>query len=114
MSVINRGDGTTQEDTGGQDVCEAAQYTVITTAGTTTVKATAGLYFGAYDPVLGTGTASTAFSVFDGTVPIQGSSTLTAVNQLSSPLPAGIGIRVKTALVVVTAGTGVNLNVLWD
>lgn len=93
---------------------QAAGYTQITTAGTTTVKGSSGVFFGAYDPVLGTGTTSTAFSVFDGTVPIQGTATLTALNQLVSAIPSGVGLKFATSLVVVTTGTTVTLNVLWD
>jgi hypothetical protein len=93
---------------------EVAQSTPISTAGTTTVASGPGAFFGVSAPVLGTGTTSTSVSVFDGTSAILGTATVTAANQVITALPAGLGQKFNTSLVVVTAGTGPAVNVLWD
>jgi hypothetical protein len=92
-------------------VAPAANYTAISTNGTTTVKGTPGIYYGA--SLIAAGTAAT-MQAFDGTTPI----TAVSTGSLGVPLslfPAGIGVKFATSLVVVSAGTaaGTWLN-LWD
>jgi hypothetical protein len=88
------------------------QYTAITTTGTTTVKPTAGVFYGLTQIALGT---AASVSVFDGATALLGTNTIALLNGVLTPAPSGLGIRFNTSLVVVTAGTGAaSVNVLWD
>jgi hypothetical protein len=89
-----------------------AGYTAISTVGTTTVKATAGVYFGIN--INGTGTTF-GVGVYDVVVAGTTTNTLLAPSTygLGNQGNAGVGIRF-TQLVVVTTGTAGNVNVLWD
>ena len=96
-----------------------ADYTYITTAGTTTVKPIGGVYYGLN--AISTGTTWTA-TPYD--INITGTSTTTrnltatitatAVGFQGVPGPGGTGVRFLGSLVVVTSGTGGGWNVLWD
>jgi hypothetical protein len=99
-------------NSGSQNIAPAVNYTAITTSGTTTVANGAGIYFGSYLWALGT---SPTIGVLDGTNTLMAVSTATALLQALNPLPAGIGVKFTTSLVVVTGGTASgSWNVLWD
>lgn len=108
------------------------QYTAINTIGTTTVnqgrqdgrlQAHPSAYYGYL--ITGTGTAVMGVAVLDifpvqtGTGTVTTTTTLvsgtgTALNQIVPAGPAGLGIRVKGSLVVVTTGTAGTVLTLWD
>ena len=92
-------------------VSSVCNYTVITTAGTTTVGNAAGVFFGAVQTALGTGET---ISVYDGTNVLLGTSTYTAVNQLFSPTQGSVAVRFTNDLIVITGGTAGTVNVYWD
>jgi hypothetical protein len=85
-------------------------YTPIGTIGTTTVKASSGIFAGL--SVTGTGTSWVA-TVLDGTSTLA-TGTLTAVGQVLSATPAGLAVRCNTSILVVTTGTAGSGIVLWD
>ena len=74
------------------------------------MKATAGVLYG--HNVITVGAAST-IQYFDGTQPITGTLTNQTAGNLATGLPAGIGGRFNTSLVVVTAGTAVSTGATW-
>lgn len=105
------------------------QYTVLSTAGTTTVNqlqagpsltgppSGVGVLYGANETAAGTNFAVTVVDIV-----VAGLVTTTntlmngtgTANQLMSPGPAGIGVRYRGALVAITAGTPGSINLLWD
>jgi hypothetical protein len=108
-----------------------AQYTALSTAGTTTLNAgqagggppsSSGVLYGASVVSAGTGFAVTIVDIINPTG--SGTNTATITNTLMNGtgsagqmLPAGIysvGVRYRGALVAVTAGTPGQINVLWD
>lgn len=91
----------------------ACQYTPITTNGTTTVKASAGIYYGCEIVSLGTATAA-IITALDGTNTIANSTSSLGGSVVGSPGPAGLGIRCLTSIIVVTSGTAGTTNALWD
>lgn len=95
---------------GNVPVANGAGYTAISTTGTTTVKSSAGVFFGISAMAVGT---SVTVAAVDGTNTILGTSTVTAVNQVITALPAGLGQKFTTLAIIVT-GTSPNINVLWD
>jgi hypothetical protein len=82
----------------------------ITTAGTTTCKATAGAVYGC--SVLTAGTAST-IQILDGTRALTPVVTNTAVGSVSMGIPTGIAAACATSVIVITAGTAVSTSVVW-
>ena len=92
-----------------------ANYTSITTAGTTTIKSGGGLYFGAMSIASGTSYTLTAYDV-QGTNSTQLIATATAVggSGVGAAGPSGLGVRFGGSLVIVTAGTPGSFNALWD
>ncbi|HXN95971.1 MAG TPA: hypothetical protein VN879_15815 [Candidatus Acidoferrales bacterium] len=94
------------------NMAQAANYTAITTSGTTTVANGPGIYFSSYLWALGTGAG---IGVLDGTNTLMAVSTSTTLLSALSPGPGGLGIKFNTSLVVVTSGTAAgSWNVLWD
>ncbi len=91
-------------------VASSVGYTPVNTTGTTTIKAEAGIFYGV--SAIGTGTSVTVAAV-DGANTILGTATVTAVNQVITALPDGVGQRFSSLAIVVT-GTSPNINVLWD
>jgi len=105
------------------------QYTVLTTAGTTTINQTQsassltgppsgiGVFYGFYEVAAGTNFAATALDIF-----VAGTTTTTTTlcngtgtaNQFFGPVQGGVGVRYRGALVAVTAGTPGVINALWD
>ena len=99
-------------NSGAQNVANCSSYTAITTNGTTTVANGAGIYYGSY--LWAVGTAAALVSALDGTNTIAAVGTGSAANSFVSPLPAGLGVKFTTSLVIVTSGTAGSWNVLWD
>ena len=103
------------------------QYTPINTAGTTTLNPgqpgnpaiDPGVFYGVEQLAPGTGFLFTVYDIVPAT-PNAAVSTNTLLNgtgsagQVFAPGPAGIGVRYRGALVVVTAGTPGAINALWD
>lgn len=107
-------------------------YTVISTIGTTTVNAGPsandpgaagrwGVFYGL--SVLSTGTAGMGVTAVELIInPSSGGTTTntlfvgtaTAPGQVIAAAPAGLGIRYKGSLVVVTSGTAASINAMWD
>ena len=87
-----------------------ANYTPIGTIGTNTVKASAGVFYAV--SVTGTGTAWVG-TVLDGTATLA-TGTLSAVGQLLTGSPAGVGIVCKTSILFITTGTAGSGTILWD
>lgn len=99
------------------NVAPAANYTVISTAGTTTVAQGGGVFFGLN--VVSTGTSWTATPydiVVAGTTTNQLTATGTAasVGGLDIPGVTGLGVRFLGTLALVTTGTPGQFNALWD
>jgi len=98
--------------TGAQGVEVVADYTQITTAGTTVVKATPGVFLGLV--AISTGTGMTVV-VYDGTASstnvVLGTATVGALGGINT---VGPGIRCRTGITVVTGGTMGQVNCLWD
>lgn len=90
---------------------QSVAYNLISTAGTTTVDPGPGVFYGIN--VIGAGTAST-LQIFDGTNAITGTLTDTAVGAIASGIPAGIGVRYLTSLIVVSAGTAVSTAAIYS
>lgn len=104
-------------------------YTVLTTAGTTTLNQSqsqssatgppsgAGVFYGFYEVAAGTNFAATALDIV-----VAGTTTSTSTlangtgtaNQFFGPVSGGVGVRYRGALVAVTAGTPGVINALWD
>jgi hypothetical protein len=109
----------------GQGNC---QYTVLNTAGTTTLNpgqasgppTSTGVLFGVTMTAVGTGYGVTMLDI----IPASGNvatSTNTLMNGTSTAVGArlvcgleGVGVRYKGALVAVTSGTAGAYNALWD
>lgn len=89
-----------------------SNYTVISTAGTTTVKATPGAFNGVQVTAVGTSFTATVLDIGTATNTIVGISTATAVGQFFG-LNGG-GIRTTGTMVVVTTGTPGSFLALWD
>lgn len=97
---------------------DQADYSVISTIGTTTLKSVPGIYWG-FVPT-GTGTAAMVWNAYDiivsgtttSTNTLQGAVTPSALNALNGF--GGIGVRFQGSLVVVTTGTAGSYNALWD
>ena len=100
-----------------------ANYTPITTAGTTTLDSGGGIFYGFTAISAGTGFTIVPYDIFTSTV---GTTTSTTTNQLYAIATAGgltgtvniaagaAGVRYNNQLVIVTAGTPGSFNVLWD
>jgi hypothetical protein len=98
-----------------------ANYTTVTTAGTTTIDSMpgGGIFYGLY--CLATGTTWTALALdyyVTGTTTNTGTmiatQTAAALGFQANPGPGGTGVRYNGNLVVVTSGTPGSWNVLWD
>jgi hypothetical protein len=89
----------------------SAAYGTLSTAGTTTVDASPGVFYGLN--VLTAGAAST-IQVLDGTTALTGTLTNQAAGAVATGLPSGIGVRYLTSLVVITAGTGVSTTAVYS
>jgi hypothetical protein len=93
-----------------------ANYVPISTAGTTTIAAGGGLYYGANAISAGTGFTYIPYDIVTaGTTTNQ----LAAIGTASTGVfgaagPTGMGIRFFGTLIVVTAGTPGAVNCLWD
>lgn len=107
-------------------------YTAISTLGTTTVNAGAnaanpgaagawGVFYGFN--VLSTGTAGVTVTAIDIVINPTGGGTSTntlyvatgtAPGQVLAAAPAGLGVRYKGSLVIVTSGTAGTINAMWD
>jgi hypothetical protein len=105
------------------------QYTVLNTAGTTTLNPgqAAGppvsplVFFGIQAVAVGTAFVFTAYDIYPATPggAAAGTNTLlngtsTAAGQLFEAGAPGVGVRCKGGLVVVTSGTPGVYNALWD
>lgn len=93
-----------------------ANYTQITTNGTTTVNPTTGFYYGLNAVGLGTLWAASVYDIAGtNTTTLVAALAIGALGALGLAAPPGVGLKTKGALVVVTSGTiAGNLNVLWD
>lgn len=91
-------------------VAASSGYTNVTSTGTSTIKAEAGIFYGISAVAVGT---SVTVSAVDGANVILGTATVTAANQAITALPSGVGQRFSSLAVIVT-GTSPNINVLWD
>jgi hypothetical protein len=98
-----------------------ANYTTISTAGTTTVDALAGggIFFALNCLSVGTSWTATAYDIYvTGTTTNTGqliaTQTAAATGAQGGAGPAGLGVRYNGSLVVVTTGTPGSWNVLWD
>jgi hypothetical protein len=85
-------------------------YTAISTAGTTTLKSSAGVFGGIVITGVGTTWVNTVYDIGTATNIISPAGTATAVGQAFG---TG-GVRTTGTLVVVTTGTPGSLNALWD
>ena len=106
------------------------QYSVINTAGTSTlnsgpasgVQSQCSVFFGMVAIAQGITWAFTVLDVLPPALPggtSAGTNTLlngtaTAANQQFAPGPVGVGVRYRGSLVVVTTGTPGAYNALWD
>jgi len=97
--------------TGAVTVGGVSYYTPLTTAGTTTIKATPGVYFGLLGIASGTSYAAVIYDIGTATNIIQGTATITAGQTVNL---GGVGIRTTGAMVAVTSGTPGQINALWD
>lgn len=89
-----------------------SNYTVVSSAGTTTVKTTPGSFNGVQCTALGTSFAAVVYDIGTATNIIAGTATFSTVGQTFGF--SGGGIRTTGALVVVTSGTAGSLIALWD
>jgi len=105
------------------------QYTVLNTAGTTTLNQSQsqssasgppsgiGVFYGFYEVSPGTSFAATALDIV-----VAGTNTTTTTlangtgtaNQFFGPVQGGVGVRYRGSLVAVTTGTPGQINALWD
>lgn len=94
-----------------------ANYTQISTIGTTTVKVGPGGLFTGFCAI-STGTAVMTAAAYDisGTSTFQLSAAVapSSLGPFGTAAPGGIGVRVTGSLVVITTGTAGSYNVLWD
>jgi len=100
-----------------------ANYTPVTTTGTTTIKATGGIFYGYVAVANGTSFTITPYDIYTS---VTGTTTSTTTAQLYATSTTGgatssinitagaAGVRVNGSLVVVTTGTPGQWNVLWD
>jgi len=100
-----------------------ANYTAITTAGTSTVKTGGGIFYGFVAVATGTAFTITPYDIY---VSVTGTTTSTTTTQMYATSTTGgatssinitagaAGVRVNGSLVVVTTGTPGQWNVLWD
>ena len=100
-----------------------ANYTAITTAGTSTIKPTGGIFYGFVAVANGTAFTITPYDIY---VNVTGTSTTTTTSQMYPITTAGTpsssinitagaaGVRINGQLVMVTTGTPGQWNVLWD
>jgi hypothetical protein len=94
-------------------------YTVTTTAGTTTINQGTGVFYGAMFSQNGTSFLYTAYDiVISGTTTTTNQLTATTTAAGSGPTalpgPPGLAVRYKGNLVAVTSGTPGIVNTLWD
>lgn len=106
-------------NSGSHNVANASTYSVITTAGTTTVAQGGGIYFGVNAISTGTSFTVTPFDIIvSGTTTttnqLNAISTAAALGFQAAPGGAGVGVKFAGALTLVTTGTGGQYNVLWD
>lgn len=113
------------------------RYTVLTTAGTTTINqgpsgygaaypvnygpAQVSCFYGFTTTAVGTSFAATVYDIVSGVPSAPATlTTNTLLNgtgtayQTLTPGPSGLGVRVQGSLVVVTGGTPGSINLLWD
>jgi hypothetical protein len=100
-----------------------ANYTAITTAGTSTIKSGGGIFYGFVAVANGTSFTLTPYDVY---VSVTGTTTSTTTTQMYPTSTAGTpsstvnitagaaGVRFNGQLLAVTAGTPGQFNVLWD
>ena len=100
-----------------------ANYTAVTTAGTSTIKPTGGIFYGFVAVATGTSFTITPYDIY---TTVTGTSTTTTTSQMYATSTAGAatgsinitagaaGVRINGQLVVVTAGTPGQWNILWD
>jgi len=98
-----------------------ANYTTISTAGTTTVDSNpgGGISYGLYCLATGTTWTATLYDVYVvGTTTSTGqliaTTTAAALGFQANPGPGGTGVRYNGNLIMVTTGTPGSWNVLWD
>lgn len=105
MAVVN-----VDPATGAAGNGSVYNYTVLTTAGTTTLKSAAGVFGGVTVTAVGTTWTNVVYDIGTSTNIISPIGTATAVGQTFS---AG-GIRTTGTMVVVTTGTPGSFIALWD
>lgn len=114
MTVKFLGDSSTFEDTGPRDVSLVGQYTVLNTAGTTTLKATPGVFLGFECISVGTSFTAVAYDIVGTSTNQLTVVTTSTAGQWVSGAGPDLGIRTQGTLVAVTGGTAGQYNAIWD
>jgi len=98
-----------------------ANYTVINTAGTTTVDpyAGGGVFYGMNAIAVGTSWTATAYDIYvtgvtTNTGQLIATQTAASTGFQGNPGSGGTGVRYNGILVIVTTGTPGSWNILWD
>ena len=93
-----------------------ANYSILSTAGTSTVDSSGGgIFFGLNCIAVGTTWTATAYDVFGtNTNQLIATQTAAATGFQGNPGSGGTGVRYSGSLILVTTGTPGVWNVLWD
>lgn len=94
-------------------------YTPFSTNGTQTVNQGGGVFYGGIFIQNGTSFTYTAYDIYTAgttttTSQLTATQTGSGAGQLIQPTPAGIGLRYRGSLVIITTGTAGVANTLWD